>query len=213
MSFPEKKIIINNFQNVEGYLDLEVYDGEHLKYIELEKNCEIEKVAELVKKIPDGFCPERIQQFYEETNLKICVEVYQDNYELTMYDRNGRYPREDAAIWNEDFVANIAEHPEWLEPQEEADILIRYIYKPNKKVEKEDDEIIQMFFEMLKTEKELLKTENKELDKKIQKLIENYLKGLENAESLRDGIFGILAKAEKVSFRQGFEYGKIIARP
>ena len=53
---------------------------------------------------------------------------HEDNYELVIFDKEGRYPREDAAIWNEDFIKQVAEHPEWLAPQEDADILVRYIF-------------------------------------------------------------------------------------
>ena len=33
-------------------------------------------------------------------------------------------------IWNENFTKNVGKHPEWLEPQEEADIFIIYKINP-----------------------------------------------------------------------------------
>lgn len=41
-----------------------------------------------------------------------------------------KYPRDDAYIWNENFTKNVSKHPEWLEPQEEADIFIIYKINP-----------------------------------------------------------------------------------
>jgi hypothetical protein len=45
---------------------------------------------------------------------------------MAIYDRKGKYPRDDAYVWNENFMKNVEKHPEWLEPQEEADIIITY---------------------------------------------------------------------------------------
>jgi hypothetical protein len=45
---------------------------------------------------------------------------------MAIYDRTGKYPRDDAYLWNENFMKNVEKHPEWLEPQEEADIIITY---------------------------------------------------------------------------------------
>lgn len=56
---------------------------------------------------------------------------------MPLYDRKGRCPREDAAIWNRYFMEHLSEHPEWLTPQDEADILIRYIYS----LETEEEEM------------------------------------------------------------------------
>lgn len=128
MSLPKKTILINNFQAIESYLALDVRDGEKLKFIELIENRHIPEIQNFLKIIPESFHPTELQKFYENTGLKIMVEIYNSEYEITMYDRNGRYPREDAAIWNRDFIEQVGEHPEWLEPQEEADILIRWIF-------------------------------------------------------------------------------------
>lgn len=49
---------------------------------------------------------------------------YYKGYEGTIFDRNGRYPREDAALWNRDFMKKVSKHPEWLEPQEKPDIVV-----------------------------------------------------------------------------------------
>ena len=50
--------------------------------------------------------------------------------DVAIYDRKGKYPRDDAYIWNENFTKNVGKHPEWLEPQEEADIFIIYKINP-----------------------------------------------------------------------------------
>lgn len=128
MNFPKKTIVINNMRRVEDYLGCNPREDDGLRFLELRRNIGVSGVKELLELIPEGFDREKMQKFYEETGLRILVEVHNDNCELTMYDKDGRYPREDAALWNRDFVRNLSEHPEWLEPQEEPDILVRYIY-------------------------------------------------------------------------------------
>ena len=125
---PTKEILINNLRKVEEYLEVDVYDGLKLQSLNLCNNIAVRGVRELLSIIPDGYYPEALKAFYEKTGLKIQAEVYEDNYELVIFDKEGRYPREDAAIWNEDFIKQVAEHPEWLAPQEDADILVRYIF-------------------------------------------------------------------------------------
>ena len=128
MNFPKKEILINNLKRLEEYLDLDVRDDRKLKSLDLRANMYLKEVRELLCLIPDGYFPGALKEFYERTGLKIQVEVYEENCELVIFDKDGRYPREDAAIWNYDFMEHLSEHPEWLEPQEEADILIRYIF-------------------------------------------------------------------------------------
>jgi len=125
---PTKEILINNFKGLEDYLRVDVRDDKKLQSLNLYDNLSVRGVRELLSIIPDGYYPNALKVFYEKTGLKIHVEVYKDDYEVVIYDKEGRYPREDAAIWNREFVENVAEHPEWLEPQEEADILVRYIF-------------------------------------------------------------------------------------
>lgn len=127
MSKPTRQIIINNFSKVEDYLNIGSPWEETLKYVELDRNVGIKGVEELLEKIPTGFTQDVLEKFYAQTGLKIQVQMFKD-YDLTMYDREGRYPREDAAIWNPDFLEQIENHPEWLEPQEEADIVIRIVF-------------------------------------------------------------------------------------
>lgn len=70
-----------------------------------------------------------LQAFYEKTGLNIRVDRY-DNCDFTMLDRNGRYPRKFLNIWSPDFhlyAQEVDQHPEWFEPQEDADIIIRDI--------------------------------------------------------------------------------------
>ena len=135
MNLPQKKILINNFLAVEQYLELEVRENPQLRYVELNRNRHIAKVNELLEQIPESYHPAELQRFFEKTGLTIRVEIHNSAYEVTTYDRNGRYPREDAVIWNKDFVEQISKHPEWLDPQEEADLLIRWIFP----VESEED--------------------------------------------------------------------------
>lgn len=125
---PEKQILINNFMHVEEYLDLSIHDDIKLEKISLADNLEVPGVEELLSLIPDGYNPQLMKEFYETTGLKLLVEVNKGNCEVVLFDKDGRYPREDAAVWNKDFMAGVSEHHEWLEPQEEPDILIRYIF-------------------------------------------------------------------------------------
>ena len=81
-----------------------------------------QKKKKLERKIPEGFAPDVLNKFYKKTGLKLQVKYYKD-CNVVIYDRNGRYPREDAVIWNKDFCKKVSKHPEWLEPQEEPDIL------------------------------------------------------------------------------------------
>ena len=127
MRFPKRTIFINNMEKLEEYLGAGVRGAKRLIFLELERNVHVPGVDALVEQIPAGFDRDRMEEFYQETGLNIRVEVLKD-WDLTMYDRKGRYPREDAVIWNHYFMENVGEHPEWLEPQDEADILVRYIY-------------------------------------------------------------------------------------
>lgn len=86
-----------------------------------EKNFQ-QKQEKLIRKIPEGFTSDILSKFYKKTDLKLQVEYHRD-YDVTIFDRNGRYPREDAALWNRDFCKKVSKHPEWLEPQEKPDIV------------------------------------------------------------------------------------------
>lgn len=135
MNLPKKHILINHFEAVENYLKLDVREGRHLRFLELEENREIPEVKKLLDIIPESFHPEELQKFYERTGLRILVEIHNSSHEVALYDRNGKYPREDAVIWNRDFMDQVSGHPEWLEPQEEADLLIRWIFPIEEKRE------------------------------------------------------------------------------
>lgn len=124
---PTRQIFINNFTKVEEFLRIESPWEETLQYLDLSKNEGIKGVTELLEKIPTGYRCDVLQKFYEETGLTIRVEVYKD-YEMTQYDKEGRYPCEDATIWNSDFLAEVEEHPELLAPQEEADLIVRIVF-------------------------------------------------------------------------------------
>lgn len=116
-----KTIRINHVEAVENYLN-----GEELTYIDLKRNMGIVKgVDRLINELPKSFEPKDIKKFYKKTGLKVQVHVIK-NCDLSIYDRKGKYPRDDAYIWNDDFINNLDKHPEWLEPQEEADIFIIY---------------------------------------------------------------------------------------
>ena len=107
----ERNIIIINSESVINYLAPFS-----------EKNFR-RKLDKLMRKMPEGFDSHVLQKFYKKTGLKIQVEYYK-GCEVTTFDRNGRYPREDAAIWNRDFMKKVLKHPEWLEPQEQPDIIV-----------------------------------------------------------------------------------------
>lgn len=124
---PTRQILINNFSKVEEYLRVESPREETLQYLDLSKNQGIKGVTELLEKIPTGYRRDVLQKFYEETGLKIRVEVYKD-YEMIQYDKDGRYPCEDAAIWNSDFLAEVEDYPELLAPQEESDLIVRIVF-------------------------------------------------------------------------------------
>ena len=127
-----KTIRINHVEAVENYLE-----EEGLVYIDLERNAEIVRgVNRLINMLPKSFEPKDIKKFYKKTGLKVQVHVMKD-CDLAIYDRKGKYPRDDAYIWNENFIKNVDKHPEWLEPQEDADIVI--IYKINPVEVKVDD--------------------------------------------------------------------------
>jgi len=120
-----KEIRINHVEAVEDYLK-----EEGLIFIDLERNAAIVKgVKGLVQKLPKSFDPKDLKKFYKQTGLKVQVRVMKD-CEMTIYDRKGKYPRDDAYLWNEYFVENYSTHPEWLEPQEEADLFIIYKINP-----------------------------------------------------------------------------------
>lgn len=122
---PKRVVLINNMEHVEDYLGVDILSGEYLPAFDLSK-LGIPSAFELLALIPEGYDPEKLDSFHALTNLKPMVEVYKRDCSLTIFDRNGRYPKEDAAIWNKDFMANISKHPEWLEPQEDPDIVVRY---------------------------------------------------------------------------------------
>lgn len=120
-----KTIRINHVEAVENYLE-----DEGLVYIDLERNAGLVKgVNRLINMLPKSFEPKDIKKFYKRTGLKLQVHVMKD-CDLAIYDRKGKYPRDDAYIWNENFTKNVSKHPEWLEPQEEADIFIIYKINP-----------------------------------------------------------------------------------
>jgi hypothetical protein len=120
-----KTIRINHVEAVENYLE-----EEGLVYIDLERNAGIVKgVNRLINMLPKSFEPKEIKKFYKRTGLKVQIHVMKEG-DLAIYDRKGKYPRDDAYIWNENFTKNVAKHPEWLEPQEEADIFIIYKINP-----------------------------------------------------------------------------------
>lgn len=124
-----KRILINNFEKVEAYLELYPEEDGGLHGIELRKNRDVRGVNELLALIPGVENEASLQAFYEETGLNIRVEDY-DNCAFTMLDRNGSYPRKFLNIWSPDFhlyAQEAGQHPEWFEPQEEADIVIRHI--------------------------------------------------------------------------------------
>lgn len=124
-----KKILINHFKRVEVYLDLDPEEDDGLHSLELMENRNVKGVNELLALIPEAEDETSLQAFYEKTGLKIRVERYR-GCDFTMLDREGAYPREFLNVRSSDFhryAQEAGEHPEWFEPQEEADIIIRYI--------------------------------------------------------------------------------------
>ena len=120
-----RKIRINHVEAVENYLKVD----KELRYIDLEMNVGVRGVSRLISKLPKSFEPKDIKKFYKKTGLKVQIRVVKD-CDMSIYDRKGKYPRDDAYIWNEHFMKNVKKHPEWLEPQEEADIIIIYKIDP-----------------------------------------------------------------------------------
>ena len=120
-----RKIRINHVEAVENYLKVD----QELRYIDLEMNVGVRGVSRLIADLPKSFEPKDIKKFYKKTGLKVQIQVMED-CDMFIYDRKGKYPRDDAYIWNEHFVKGVKKHPEWLEPQEEADIIIVYKINP-----------------------------------------------------------------------------------
>lgn len=110
---------INNLSSVEDYLNA----PDQLEYTELIKNKDVNGVLTLICQLADCICPHAIGQFYYRTGLKLQAQLNKV-YDLTIFDRNGIYPRPDASIFDEDFVNGVSKHPEWLEPQEEPDLIM-----------------------------------------------------------------------------------------
>lgn len=107
----KRDIIIKNYESVINYLA--PFSEKNFK----------KKLDKLIRKIPEGFDAGILQKFYKKTGLKLQVE-YHHGYDITVFGRNGRYPREDAALWNRDFMEKVSKHPEWIEPQEKPDIVV-----------------------------------------------------------------------------------------
>lgn len=126
-----KSILINNLSKLEEYLELDpYYDRTWLHSLELRGNTDVKGVQELLDKIPAALDQGSLQKFYEETGLHIIVEHYDHKYEFTQEDRKGKYPREFLNFSSPDKEAvfgKLDEHPEWLEPQDQADLIIRYV--------------------------------------------------------------------------------------
>ena len=124
-----KKILINKFKNVEVYLNLDPEEDDGLHSLELMENRNVKGVNELLALIPETEDATSLQAFYEKAGLKIRVERYR-GCDFTLLDREGAYPREFLNIKSPGFpryAQEAGEHPEWFEPQEEADIIIRYV--------------------------------------------------------------------------------------
>lgn len=126
-----KSILINDLSALEEYLELNPYEDERwLHSLELRENADVKGVKALLDKIPAALDQATLQQFYEETGLHIIVERYDAAYNLTYEDRKGKYPREFLNIFSpnkEDIFGKIDEHPEWLEPQDRAALIVRYV--------------------------------------------------------------------------------------
>lgn len=120
----KKSILINNLRNVENYLGTDVSSDKSIHFINLDRNRNIDGIDKLLNLIPTELRPKRLKRFYKTTGLKIQVERIV-NCDVQQIDRKGYYPRPFANIWDEEFVKNVDKHPEWLEPQEEPDIIIR----------------------------------------------------------------------------------------
>lgn len=126
-----KSILINNLSALEEYLGLNpYYDERWLHSLELRENKDVKGVKELLDKIPAALDQASMQRFYEDTGLHIIVERFDSSYSMTCEDRKGRYPREFLNVFSPDrdeTMGKVGEHPEWLEPQDQADLIIRYV--------------------------------------------------------------------------------------
>lgn len=140
-----KSILINNLARLEEYLGLNpYYDSKWLHSLELRENEEVKGVKELLAQIPAALDQTSMQRFYEDTGLHILVERFDSSYSSTCEDRKGRYPREFLNVFNPDrdeTWGKIPEHPEWLEPQDQADLIIRYV---SEIVEKPEQDVYQI---------------------------------------------------------------------
>lgn len=126
-----KSILINNLTRLEEYLELNpYYDETWLHSLELRENTDVKGVQELLDKIPAALDQTSLQQFYEETGLHILVEHHDHEYSFTREDRKGKYPREFLNLFSPDkevIFQQLKEHPEWLDPQDTADLIVRYV--------------------------------------------------------------------------------------
>ena len=58
------------------------------------------------------------------------MERYDSEYNLTLEDRKGRCPREFLNVFSPDrdeTMGKAGEHLEWLKPQDQADLIVRYV--------------------------------------------------------------------------------------
>lgn len=126
---PRKRIWINSLEKVEEYLGVDPQEDEGLHSLRLSENGDVRGVKDLLALIPLLPDQDSLQVFYEKTGLNIRVERY-EGCDFKLLDRNGSYPREFLNVWSPDFQQYAQEtdqHPEWFEPQEGADLLIRYV--------------------------------------------------------------------------------------
>lgn len=126
-----KSILINNLKALEDYLDLSPhYDSRWLHSLELRENRDVKGVRDLLMKIPAALDQNTLQQFYDDTGLHILVEHFDHEHSFICEDRKGRYPREFLNLFSPDKEAiwkAIPQHPEWFEPQDAPDLIIRYV--------------------------------------------------------------------------------------
>lgn len=125
-----KNVLINNLSGLEEYLHLNpYYDEKWLHSLELRDNTDVKGVKGLLDKLPADLDQASMQRFYEDTGLHILVERFDASYSMTCEDRKGRYPREFLNVFSPDreLWEKISDHPEWLEPQDQADLVIRYV--------------------------------------------------------------------------------------
>ena len=124
-----KCIWINNLEKVEEYLGVDPQEDDGLHSLKLSENGDVRGVKALLALIPLLPDQDSLQAFYEKTGLRIRVERY-EGCDCKLLDRNGSYPREFLNVWSPDFqrlAREADQHPEWFEPQEGADLLIRYV--------------------------------------------------------------------------------------